>query len=141
MPSCLILATIDPMTEDRTPDTDVVARQGVVVDDSDPDQLREALELALHYRGDVTVTCRSSGREIEGYLFDSVSGTTAGKAAIRLLLPDGDERVSIRLDDVAVLRFSGRDTAEGKSFETWMKKYVQKKLAGETASIQSEPLG
>ncbi len=128
------------MTEDSTPDTDVAARQGVVVDDSDPDRLREALELALHYRGDVTVTCRSSGREIEGYLFDSVRGTAPGESAIRILLPDGDERVLIRIDDIAGLTFSGRDTAQGKSFETWMKKYVQKKLAGESASIESDSL-
>ena len=128
------------MTEDSTPDTDVAARQGVVVDDSDPDRLREALELALHYRGDVTVTCRSSGREIEGYLFDSVRGKAPGESAIRILLPDGDERVLIRIDDIAGLTFSGRDTAQGKSFETWMKKYVQKKLAGDTANIESESL-
>ncbi len=126
------------MTPD--PDTDVAARQGVVVDDSDPDRLRDALELALQYRGDVTVTCRSSGREIEGYLFDSVRSTTPGESAIRILLPDGDERVLIRIDDIGALTFSGRDTAQGKSFETWMKKYVQKKLAGETANIESERL-
>jgi outer membrane protein assembly factor BamA len=42
---------------------------------------------------------------------------------------------------VRAIEFSGRDTAAGKSFETWMKKYVQKKLAGEEASIRSEPLG
>ncbi len=128
------------MAEDPTPDTDVAARQGVVVDDSDPDRLRAALELALHYRGDVTVTCRGTGREVKGYLFDSARDATSGELAIRILLPDDDERVSIRLDDIAALRFSGRDTAQGKSFDTWMKKYVQKKLAGETADIQSEPL-
>ena len=128
------------MTSDPIPDTDVAARQGVVVDDSYPDRLRDALELALQYRGDVTVTCRSSGREIEGYLFDSVRGTASGEPAIRILLPDGDERVLIRIDDIAALTFSGRDTAQGKSFETWMKKYVQKKLAGETANIESERL-
>ena len=128
------------MAEDPTPDTDVAARQGVVVDDSDPDRLRAALELALQYRGDVTVTCRGTGREVMGYLFDSARDKTSGELAIRILLPDDDERVSIRLDDIAALRFSGRDTAQGKSFETWMKKYVQKKLAGETANIQSEPL-
>jgi hypothetical protein len=128
------------MTEDSTPDTDVAARQGIVVDDSDPDRLREALELALHYRGDVTVTCRNSGREIEGYLFDSVGGKAPGESAIRILLPDGDERALIRIDDISALTFSGRDTAQGKSFDTWMKKYVQKRLAGETASIESESL-
>ncbi len=128
------------MAEDQSPDTDMAARQGVLVDDSDPDRLRAALELALHYRGDVTITCRGTGREVKGYVFDGARGATPGDLAIRLLLPDSDERVSIRLDDIATLQFSGRDTAEGKSFDTWMKKYVQKKLAGEAANIQSESL-
>ncbi len=128
------------MAQEHTPDADADARQGVVVDDSDPDRLREAIELAMHYRGDVTLTCRRTGREIEGYLFDRVPGATPAELAIRLLLPGSDERVTIRLDDIAALRFSGRDTAAGKSFETWMKKYVQKKLAGETADIHAEPL-
>ena len=33
--------------------------------------------------------------------------------------------------DIASLAFSGRDTAAGKSFEAWMKKYAEKKAAGE----------
>jgi hypothetical protein len=63
-----------------------------------------------------------------------------GESAIRILLPDGDERVLIRIDDISALTFSGRDTAQGKSFDTWMKKYVQKKMAGESANIESESL-
>jgi hypothetical protein len=36
------------------------------------------------------------------------------------------------------LNFSGRDTAAGKSFETWVKKYQEKKAAGEK-NIGLEP--
>ncbi len=128
------------MTERTTPNTDLTARQGIVVDASDPDRLRDAVDLAFHYRGDVTVTCRSTGREIDGYIFDRVQGTTPADLVIRLIAPGGSERVAIRVDDIAQLRFSGRDAAEGKSFETWMKRYVKKKLAGEVASIESDPL-
>ncbi len=128
------------MTERTTPDTDLTARQGIVVDASDPDRLRDAVDLAFHYRGDVTITCGSTGREIDGYVFDRVRGATPADLVIRMIVPGSSERIEIRVDDIAQLRFSGRDTAEGKSFETWMKKYVQKKLAGEHASIESEPL-
>ena len=128
------------MTENTTPATDLSARQGIVVDDSDQDRLREAVDLAFHYRGDVTVTCRSTGREIDGYVFDRVDGATPTDLVIRLIAPGRSERVAIRVDDIAQLRFSGRDTAEGKSFETWMKKYVKKKLAGEIATIESDSL-
>lgn len=128
------------MTENTTPDTHLSARQGIVVDASDPDRLREAVDLAFHYRGDVTVTCRSTGREIGGYVFDRVQGATSADLVIRMIAPGSSERIAIRVDDIAQLRFSGRDTAEGKSFETWMKKYVQKKLAGEIATIEIDPL-
>jgi hypothetical protein len=40
--------------------------------------------------------------------------------------------------DIAALRFSGRDTAAGKTFDAWVKKYWEKKAAGET-NIQIEP--
>jgi len=33
--------------------------------------------------------------------------------------------------EIAALAFSGRDTAAGKSWEAWMKKYAEKKAAGE----------
>jgi len=36
------------------------------------------------------------------------------------------------------LEFSGRDTAAGKSWENWLRKYAQKKVAGEIASIESD---
>ena len=64
--------------------------QGHEVSANDPDALREAIELAFNYRGDVMIT--------------------------------------------------GKDTASGKTFENWIRKYAQKKLAGETASIESESL-
>ena len=60
--------------------------------------------------------------------------------ALRLvrLWPNGGEKTSIRYNDIARLEFTGRDTAAGKSFETWVKKYQAKKAAGET-NIQIEP--
>jgi len=36
------------------------------------------------------------------------------------------------------VEFTGKDTAAGKSFETWVKKYQAKKAAGET-NIRIEP--
>ena len=116
------------------------ARKGVVIDDSDPERLQHALQLSLDYRGDVTVTRRSTGIEVEGYIYDRVTGATPRDMAIRMIPSNGDDRVTIPVNDIEQLRFSGRDTAAGKSFETWMKKYVQKKLAGEKAEIDSESL-
>ena len=41
-------------------------------------------------------------------------------------------------NEIARLEFTGRDTAAGKSFETWVRKYREKKAAGEK-NIQIEP--
>ncbi len=59
-------------------------------------------------------------------------------AFVRLFPKDRDEKISIAYSDIARLEFTGRDTAAGKSFETWVKKYKEKKAAGET-NIQIEP--
>ncbi len=118
---------------------DATARQGTVFDASDPQRLQRAIEMARDYRGDVTITRRSSGDRVEGYLFDCTTPMMDKTAVVRLLAAQGD-RIAIPLDDIDAIHFSGRDTAEGKSFETWMKKYVERKMAGETASIESEPL-
>jgi hypothetical protein len=48
------------------------------------------------------------------------------------------ERVMVSYADIAALNFSGRDTAAGKTFDAWVKKYWEKKAAGES-NIQIEP--
>ena len=53
---------------------------------------------------------------------------------------NSDDRLAIPQSDIASLSFTGKDTASGKSFETWIKKYAEKKLAGEAANIESESL-
>ncbi len=40
-------------------------------------ELRQALELAFDYRGDVTIT-RKDGARVEGYIFDRRNGATLG---------------------------------------------------------------
>ena len=39
---------------------------------------------------------------------------------------------------IAALTFTGRDTAAGKSWQAWLKKYLEKKAAGEK-NIELEP--
>ncbi|MCH2142477.1 MAG: hypothetical protein MK077_05720 [Phycisphaerales bacterium] len=95
---------------------------------------QEALRRAMDYRGDVTLVTRD-GSATTGYLFDL---TANGQA--RLDLPDGSERRQIAIDDVIEVRFSGKDTAAGKSFDRWIQRYIEKTLAGEEASIESESL-
>ncbi len=116
------------MSDDSTPS------EGICVVIGDDDSLRhETLEQAMDYRGDVTVVCRDS-REIVGYLFDA---STNGYTSIDLT--DGG-RTKISIDDITEVRFSGRDTAAGKGFDRWIKRYIEKTLAGEAAGIDCEKI-
>jgi hypothetical protein len=99
--------------------------------------IREALEKAFDYRGDVTVT-RKDGSKVEGYLFDRRAGATLADSYLRIIPMKEVTKVSVAYSDVAGLVFTGRDTAAGKSFEAWVKKYWEKKAAGEK-DIQIEP--
>ena len=104
------------------------------------EELRQALEKAFDYRGDITITCKD-GSKIEGYLFDRRSAATLKDSQVRLYPKDSNEKISISYADIAALAFTGRDTAAGKSWEAWMKKYAAKKAAGEKdLSLHPEPL-
>lgn len=92
--------------------------------------LREALEKAFDYRGDVTLTTKD-GKHLEGYIFDRISGPSLAQSFVRLLPKDSSPRVKISYADIAALAFSGRDTAAGKSWEAWVRKYWEKKSSGE----------
>lgn len=100
-------------------------------------EVREALERAFDYRGDITVTLKEGGR-IEGYLFDRRQGSTLADSFVRIIPTSNQAKLSIAYSDVAALAFTGRDTAAGKSFDAWVKKYKEKKAAGEK-NIQIEP--
>jgi len=97
-----------------------------------------AIDLAFGYRGDVTLTLRN-GSKVEGYVFDRRSvGKTLADCTVRMFPKDRDEKVTICYAAIARIEFTGRDTAAGKSFETWMRKFHERKAAGEK-NIGLEP--
>jgi peptidoglycan/LPS O-acetylase OafA/YrhL len=104
------------------------------------EDLRTALEKAFDYRGDVTIT-KKDGTTVEGYIFDRRPGMTLTDSAVRLFPKDHDEKISITYAEIAALAFTGKDTAAGKSWETWLKKYREKKAAGEkNIGLEAEKL-
>ncbi len=104
--------------------------QGKIWEAASPEDLREGLEKAFDYRGDVTIT-RKDGTVIEGYIFDRHNAPTLADSYVRLMPKDQPGKLSIPYSDIAGLAFSGRDTAAGKSWEAWVKKYWEKRMAGE----------
>jgi hypothetical protein len=114
--------------------------EGWVPELAGEEEVRQALEKAFDYRGDVTIT-RKDGSKVEGYIFDRRTGKTLADSAVRLFPKDADQKISIPYSDIAALAFSGRDTAAGKSFEAWVRKYWERKAAGEkNIGIQAEAL-
>ncbi|MES1257106.1 MAG: hypothetical protein ABUS51_01700 [Acidobacteriota bacterium] len=111
--------------------------QGKVWEAASEEELREGLEKAFDYRGDVTLHLKN-GATVEGYIFDRRVGSTLADSCIRLFPKSDSKKVSIPYSEIAGLAFTGRDTAAGKSWEAWLKKYWEKKLAGES-NIELKP--
>ncbi|MFZ1918589.1 MAG: hypothetical protein WAU58_13525 [Terriglobales bacterium] len=102
--------------------------------------IRAVIEKAFDYRGDVTIT-RKDGSQLTGYLFDRRIGKTLTDSVIRLMLASSNERPAVPYSEIAAIAFTGRDTAAGKTYEAWVKKYWEKRAAGEkNISIEPEAL-
>ncbi len=132
--------TVRPDELEVAPGIERETLQGWIPNLASDEELREALEKAFDYRGDVSITLKD-GAKFEGYIFDRVSGKNLESSFVRLLPRDSNQRLKIGYAEIAALAFSGRDTAAGKSWEAWVKKYWEKKASGgENLSLQPESL-
>lgn len=132
--------TLHPDELEVAPGTEHQTLQGWIPEFANAEELRDALEKAFDYRGDVSITHRD-GSKVEGYVFDRVMGKSLADSFVRILPKDSNQRVKIMYADIAALAFTGRDTAAGKSWEAWVRKYWEKKAqGGESLSLQPESL-
>ena len=121
---------LDPDSLELAPGTEHQNLEGwAPVLGSDAEVL-DALEKAFDYRGDVTIHCKD-GSVVEGYIFDRRTGATLGESFVRLFPKDSAEKRSIAYSEIAGLTFTGKDRAAGASWEAWVKKWNEKKAAGE----------
>src|ERR1035438_4209774 len=111
--------------------------EGWVPELASEDDLRHALEEAFDYRGDVTIT-RKDGTCTEGYIFDRRHGSTLADSVVRLIPQNSSQKISVPYSEIAAVAFTGRDTAAGKSWEAWVRKYWERRSAGEKG-IALEP--
>ena len=93
-------------------------------------EVLDALEKAFDYRGDVTIVCKD-GSVTEGYIFDRRTGKTLDDSLVRFFSKDSREKRSLKYSEIAGLKFTGKDRAAGASWEAWVKKWNEKKAAGE----------
>jgi hypothetical protein len=96
---------------------------------SDED-LRQALDKALDYRGDITLTLKN-GDSIEAFIFNCQTGPTLADSFLQYYTPSSNEKRKASYADIARIEFSGKDRAAGKHWEDWVKAYNEKKAAGE----------
>ena len=94
------------------------------------EDLKQALEKAFDYRGDVTLTLKS-GERVEAYVFNRQAGATLADSFVQYFAPNAPEKRKVSYADIARLEFSGKDRAAGKHWEDWVKAYNEKKAAGE----------
>jgi hypothetical protein len=114
--------------------------QGWIPDLATEVEIRAIIEKAFDYRGDVTIT-RKDNSQLTGYLFDRRVGKTLSDSIIRLILASSTDRPAVPYSEIAGIAFTGRDTAAGKSYEAWVKKYWESRAKGDkNISIEPESL-
>ncbi len=79
-----------------------------------------AIEHACDYRGDVTIHLKT-GEQVSGYVFDRQERTH--QPHIKMYLANQTEPSMVKYQDIAEVEFSGEDTAFGRSWEDWAKKW------------------
>ena len=112
------------------PGTEHEQLEGSVPSLATEQDLKNALEKAFDYRGDITITLRS-GEKIEAYIFNRQTGATLADSFVQYYTPKSDDKRKLAYNQIARLEFSGKDRAAGKHWEDWVKAYTEKKAAGE----------
>jgi hypothetical protein len=107
--------------------------QGAVFTIQSDHDRREAIDKAFDYRGDVTLTVR--GETVEGYMFNRDASATPPR--VEMYVKGGDEPRIIPYADIETIAFTGKDTADGKSWEAWVSKKADERRA-EAARIEAE---
>lgn len=101
--------------------------------------LKEAVELAFDYRGDVTIELKS-GQSIAGYLFNREVRDTG--SWLEVFPADRAEIVRFGYEEVFAIAFTGEDTATGHSWDAWVaKKETERKAEADRLAAEAKARG
>jgi hypothetical protein len=112
------------------PGTEHEQLEGWVPSLASDEEVRQALEKAFDYRGDVTITTKA-GDKFEAFVFNRQTGKTLQDSVIHYFAPNVAAKQKLSYAEIARLEFSGKDRAAGKHWEDWVKAYNERKAAGE----------
>src|ERR1700744_3436012 len=73
------------------PGTEHEELEGLVPELASDDDLRQALEKAFDYRGDVTMTLKS-GERVEAYIFNRHTGATLAESYVTYFTPSANDK-------------------------------------------------
>jgi hypothetical protein len=97
-----------------------------------------AIDQAFDYRGDVTLQVR--GEMVEGYIFNRDAQTQPPR--IEMFLKGSDEPRIIPYADIESVAFTGKDTANGKSWDAWVgKKAAERQAEAERLAAEAAERG
>ena len=121
------------MTDTKNHTAGITSLESRVFKPTSAIETAEAVELALDYRGDVTLTLRS-GQSVTGYIYNRQGTST--DSYLELFPADRPDAQRIPYSDIATIAFTGEDTANGKSWEAWVSKKDSERR-GEAAKIEA----
>jgi hypothetical protein len=122
-----------PADVKTTPAIKAESLQGAVFTFHSDQDRHEAIDKAFDYRGDVTLTVR--GTQIEGYMFNR--DAKAVPARVEFFVKGSDASQVIPYADIEAIAFTGKDTADGKSWAAWVSKKAHERQA-EADRIKAE---
>ena len=98
----------------------------------------DGINQAFDYRGDVTLTLHNG--QIEGYMFNRDSA--ARPPRVEVFVKGNDEPQVIPYADITAISFTGKDTADGKSWDAWVsKKESERKAEADHIKAEAEAQG
>ena len=97
------------------------------------EERRDAIDKAFDYRGDVTLTLLHG--TVEGYLANR--DPHAAPPRVELYVKGSETPQIIPYADISAIAFTGKDTADGKSWAAWVNKKESERLA-EAERIRAE---
>ena len=98
----------------------------------------EAIDKAFDYRGDVTLTLVNE--QVECFIFNR--DATENPPRVEIFIKGTDQPRVIPYADIKAIAFTGRDTADGKSWTAWVsKKEGERKAEAERIRAENEAQG
>jgi len=99
----------------------------------------EGIDKAFDYRGDVTLTL-TNGQQLEGFMSNREAKATPPR--VQFFIKGEEKPHVIPYSDITAIAFTGKDPADGKSWDAWVsKKEHERKAEADRIKAETEAQG